>query len=323
MLADRCGWVLLNRENMQYRILYSVVWLLSKLPLWVLYVISDALFFLVYYVVRYRRIIVRRNLTTAFPEKDSREIRRTEKKFYHFFSDYIVETIKLCTMTEKEMRRRIQFEGVEELVSTLKNAKKDFAFIYVAHYGNWEWVASLSKFVLDIDPSIATGQIYHPLRNPAFDRLFLHIRSRYGAVNIPMKETLRYVVRNSRSHTPTIIGFIADQAPKWNSIHHWVDFLNHNTPVFTGTEQIARKVDAALFYLHLERPRRGRYRCVISKITDDVRSCPENEPTDTYFRLLSETIKARPEIWLWSHDRWKRTYEEYLKRNEKHNSSVQ
>ncbi len=311
------------RLDMQYRILYNVVRLLSWLPLRVLYMVADALYLLVYYVVRYRRGIVRKNLASAFPEMGRSEIVRTEKRFYRFFADYIVETIKLCTISEREMRRRVTFEGVDEMVRTITDGKKDFAFLYLAHYGNWEWVASLGKHVSDRDPRIAMGQIYHPLRNRAFDRLFLHIRSRFGAVNVPMKETLRYVVRNSRSHTPTIIGFIADQAPKWNSIHHWTDFLNHRTPVFTGTEQIARRVDAALFYLHLERPRRGYYKCVISKITDDVRGCPENEPTDTYFRLLSESIKARPEIWLWSHDRWKRTYEEYLKRKEKNTTSDQ
>ena len=191
---------------------------------------------------------------------------------------------------------------------------KKFGFIYLAHYGNWEWVSSMALHIHAADANVKSGQIYHPLRNAAFDRLFLKMRGRFDGDNIAMKETLRYILRKRQKNEPAIIGFIADQAPKWSSIHHWIDFLHHNTPVFTGTEQIAKQVDALLFYCHVERPSRGHYRCTITEITDNAKSHPDFELTDAYFARLAETINQEPALWLWSHKRWKRTYEEFLER---------
>lgn len=301
---------------MTYNLLYGFVWLISLLPLGVLYLLSDFIFFLTYHVVKYRRKVVYDNLHSALPERTEEELRKIEKDFYHFFADYIVETIKLCSISKKEMYRRMQFEGVEEMVKMLQEKEKNFAFIYLAHYGNWEWVSSLSSHIHDVNASVVGAQIYHPLRNKAFDRLFLKMRSRFDGENVGMKETLRYVVRHLRAKQPTIIGFIADQAPKWNSIHHWTTFLHHNTPVFTGTEQIGKQVDALIFYAHMERPKRGYYRCKISLVADDIKQRPNFELTDIYFQMLEKSIQQSPAIWLWSHKRWKRTYEEYLKRKQ-------
>lgn len=299
---------------MRFKLLYSIVWLISLLPLSILYLLSDVIYLLIFYVVKYRRQVVRDNLVSAFPEKNVEEIKKIEKKFYSFFSDYIVETIKFCTISEKEIRRRIKFEGVEEMVNNLGLTHKNFAFIYLAHYCNWEWVASLALSIHDANPKAVAGQIYHPLKDADFDRLFLKIRGRFHGDNISMKETLRYILRKRNQGVPTIIGFIADQAPKWNSIHHWTDFLNHKTPVFTGTEQIAKQVDALVYYCHVERPKRGYYRCAITKVTDDAKSWQDYDLTDAYFAHLASTIQSEPSYWLWSHKRWKRTYEEFLER---------
>ena len=299
---------------MYYKILYSFVWLVSLLPLRVLYWISDFIYVLVYYVVKYRRDVVHNNLVSALPERSKDEIKAIEKKFYAFFADYIVETLKLCTISKCEMCKRVEFVGVNEMVNELHRTDKKFGFIYLAHYGNWEWVSSMALHIHAADVNVKSGQIYHPLRNAAFDRLFLKMRGRFGGDNIAMKETLRYILRKRQKNEPAIIGFIADQAPKWSSIHHWTDFLHHNTPVFTGTEQIAKQVDALLFYCHVERPSRGHYRCTITEITDNAKSHPDFELTDAYFARLAETINQEPALWLWSHKRWKRTYEEFLER---------
>ena len=297
-----------------YNLIYGLVWSLSKLPFCVLYVIADVIYFLAYYVARYRRKVVRDNLTSAFPNRSVEEIKKIERNFYHFFADYIVETIKLLTISEKQMMERMEMTGVSEMIDYLKEHNKTFGFIYLAHYGNWEWVSSLAKRIHNVDSNISTGQIYHPLRNKHFNRLFLFLRNRFEGENIAMKETLRYIINKKRSNEMTIIGFIADQAPKWNSIHHWTDFLNHKTPVFTGTEQIAKQVDAALFYGDVERVSRGHYKLTITPMTSEPKAVPDYDITDEYFRLLEATIEARPAIWLWSHKRWKRTYEEFLER---------
>lgn len=280
--------------------------------------LSDGIYYLTYYVVKYRRQVVHSNLQSSFPNLSEKEILRIEKDFYSFFCDYIVETIKLCSISQKEIYKRVKFEGVEEMVNALQQKGKNFAFIYLSHYGNWEWISSLGKHIHEVNPQVTAGQIYHPLRNKYFNRLFLEIRSRFEAENISMKETLRYIVNKKRTNTPTIIGFIADQAPKWNSIHHWTDFLHHYTPVFIGTEQLAKQVDALVYYAHVERVRRGHYRCKITLMTDEAKNFENYALTDKYFELLEQTIQSSPSIWLWSHKRWKRTYDEYLQRQKNH-----
>ena len=296
-----------------YYIAYALWYLLSLLPLWLLYFVSDLLFFPTYYLARYRRKIVRRNLTGSFPEKDLKEIVRIEKRFYHFFCDYIVETIKLFSMSEEQMKRRMVFKGVDHIVSAMEKEDKNFCFVYLGHYCNWEWIASLPYWCPD---DVKCGQIYHPLYNKAFDRLFLRLRNQFGGECIAMKETLRRIIEMKRAKQKCIIGFISDQAPKWNSIHHWCDFLHRETPVFIGTERIGKQVDALIYYADVKRTRRGYYLCEFKPLTHRPKEVPDYELTDRITHLLEEMIKERPDFWLWSHKRWKRTKEEWIRRQQ-------
>ncbi|MBR2456626.1 MAG: lysophospholipid acyltransferase family protein [Bacteroidaceae bacterium] len=296
-----------------YYIAYALWYLLSLLPLWLLYFVSDLLFFPTYYLARYRRKIVRRNLTGSFPEKDLKEIVRIEKRFYHFFCDYIVETIKLFSMSEEQMKRRMVFKGVDHIVSAMEKEDKNFCFVYLGHYCNWEWIASLPYWCPD---DVKCGQIYHPLYNKAFDRLFLRLRNQFGGECIAMKETLRRIIEMKRAKQKCIIGFISDQAPKWNSIHHWCDFLHRETPVFIGTERIGKQVDALIYYADVKRTRRGYYLCEFKPLTHRPKEVPDYELTDRFTHLLEEMIKERPDFWLWSHKRWKRTKEEWIRRQQ-------
>lgn len=296
-----------------YYIAYALWYLLSLLPLWLLYFVSDLLFFPTYYLARYRRKIVRRNLTGSFPEKDLKEIVRIEKRFYHFFCDYVVETIKLFSMSEEQMKRRMVFKGVDHIVSAMEKEDKNFCFVYLGHYCNWEWIASLPYWCPD---DVKCGQIYHPLYNKAFDRLFLRLRNQFGGECIAMKETLRRIIEMKRAKQKCIIGFISDQAPKWNSIHHWCDFLHRETPVFIGTERIGKQVDALIYYADVKRTRRGYYLCEFKPLTHRPKEVPDYELTDRFTHLLEEMIKERPDFWLWSHKRWKRTKEEWIRRQQ-------
>jgi len=296
-----------------YYIAYALWYLLSLLPLWLLYFVSDLLFLPTYYLARYRRKIVRRNLTGSFPEKDLKEIVRIEKRFYHFFCDYIVETIKLFSMSEEQMKRRMVFKGVDHIVSAMEKEDKNFCFVYLGHYCNWEWIASLPYWCPD---DVKCGQIYHPLYNKAFDRLFLRLRNQFGGECIAMKETLRRIIEMKRAKQKCIIGFISDQAPKWNSIHHWCDFLHRETPVFIGTERIGKQVDALIYYADVKRTRRGYYLCEFKPLTHRPKEVPDYELTDRFTHLLEEMIKERPDFWLWSHKRWKRTKEEWIRRQQ-------
>jgi KDO2-lipid IV(A) lauroyltransferase len=289
----------------QYYLIRIFYYLFSLLPFSILYFLSDILFYPLYYLVRYRRKIVRHNLVTSFPEKTKKEIIKIEKDFYSFLCDYFVETAKLFSITKEQLMKRMTFDGIDEMVNDLE--KKDFCFVYLGHYCNWEWIASLPYWVPD---NILCAQIYHPLRNKAYDKVFLDLRGNYGGECIGMKETLRRIIELRREHHKTIIGFISDQTPKQNSIHHWMEFFHKDTPVFTGTEKIGKQVDAAFYYGEVTRPKRGYYHCSFKHITSKPQDYKDYDITDLYMHLLEDQIKKDPALWLWSHNRWKRTREE-------------
>ena len=283
------------------KLIIGTLHLLSRLPLGVLYVLADVCYPIVYYVARYRRTVVRRNLDTALPEKSAKERRRIERRVYRWFCDYAAETLKLLTMPADEMKRRMQVEGVEDMERALQD--KPFVFIYLGHYCNWEWISSIPLWATKPDTHCA--QLYRPLKNQAFDRMFYRMRTRFGAENISKYESLRHIMSLKANGTRTIIGFISDQSPGWNSIHDWVTFLAQDTPVFTGTERIAKKVDAAIFFADVCRVKRGYYRLTLRPMTDDVRSWPDYTVTERYMNELEAIIRRQPHLWLWSHKRWK------------------
>ena len=287
----------------------------SLLPLSVLYHIADLLLYpLIYYVARYRLQVVRQNLQASFPDKSPDECLQIEREFYHHFADILVEIVYGYRISDEEIRQRVVFENVEMV--------EDFAhqthgvIVYLGHMGNWEWIASLPYWCPE---DIKCGQIYHPLRNKDFDRLFLHLRGQFGGVCIPMKETLRKIIEMRRNKQKAIIGFISDQTPKWNSIHHWCDFLHRETPVFIGTEKIGKQVDALIYYGHVTRPKRGYYHCEFKPLTHDAKQVPDYELTDQFTHLLEQMIIEVPHIWLWTHKRWKRTKEEWNQRQQEQN----
>lgn len=294
----------------KYKIVKSLLWTLSLLPFPVLYALSD---FLCFFVRRcYRTKIVRENLRTAFPEKTDKELKEIERKFYHQFCDLFVEDIKMLSMKKEEIMRRITFSGLDE-AKRRHDAGQHFHFLYLSHFGNWEWIASINYW---IQPWCTAAQIYHHIYDRVMNPLFLHLRGQYGGINIEMKETFRRILQLRKEQKNYIIGFISDQQPKWSSIHHFVPFLNHDTAVFIGAEHIARKVDAFMMYGRMSRPRRGYYHLDIIPMEDHPASVPENTLTDRYFQMLEEDIRQHPEMWLWTHKRWSRTKEEWLRRQE-------
>ena len=300
-----------------YYIVFAVWYVFSLLPLRILYVLSDLLFWLLYAVVGYRKAVIRKNLKESFPEKSEEELRKVERGFYRFFCDYLVETIKMMTISKENIHRRLTFKGTE-LVDEIVESGQSCA-VYLGHLGNWEWVTSLPLWVT---PKAQCGQIYHPLENKEFDRLFLYSRQRLGAKCIAMQDTLREILNYRKENQPVVIGYISDQVPFWTNIHHWVDFLHHDTPVLTGTERIARKVNHAVFFLDVHRVRRGYYEAEFKLITREPQKMGEFEITDIYFKLLEESIRRAPEFWLWSHNRWKRTREEFNERFDVVNGKV-
>ena len=289
-----------------YYISFALMYLASLLPLWVLYRVSDVLYYLVYHVAGYRRVIVRKNLTESFPERSQEELRRIEKRYYSWFCDYIVETLKMFSMSDKQMRRRMRFEGLEQFEADFAGGKS--LTVYLGHYCNWEWICSLG---LNLSDKATPAQLYHPLESPVMDRLFFHSRGRFGAVSIPMKEAFAELVSWQKNGRLSVTGYISDQAPGFDTMHYWPMFLHHDTPAYTGAERIARILDTPVYYFDVFRPRRGYYVARAIKITGTPKTEPKFSITERYYRLLEQTIQRDPEFWLWSHNRWKRTREQF------------
>lgn len=301
------------------KLVYNVFYAISLLPLGVLYAMSDVLAFLLYHVVRYRRGIVRRNLATSFPEKSHKEIKAIEMKFYRWFCDYFLEAIKLLGISDEELNRRLIVKNPEVHEAFFRKGRSTAAIL--GHYCNWEWLSRVGK---DMNQSRRMCLIYDPLHSKAFDSLFLRLRS-YPPTGVPTpkRDILRQLLTWKREGVMTLAGYIADQSPKWENIHLWLPFLNHpQTPVFTGAERIIRKMDNPVFYVKVERPGRGQYTVEFVLITNEPKTLPEGEITRRFFQMLEQSIREKPQFYLWSHDRWKRTKEEFDRRFDVVNGKV-
>lgn len=306
-------------KQISYYLLYALVYLLSLLPFWLLYLLSDGLYLLVYHIIRYRRKIVWKNLTSSFPKKSEAELRKTEKKFYHWFCDYILETFKLLSISNKTLLKHIEFHGTEEIEKVFDEGRNCAAIL--GHYCNWEWL-SASGLAFERHPQAATGLIYHPLYSDAFDRLFIALRSAHGGICVPKKDILRYLVDFRRDNRRSLFGYISDQSPKWENMHLWLDFLNHYTPVFTGGEKLMQKMHDAVFYVDMERPKRGHYICTFQLITNNASQTQEFDITRQFFQMLEKSIRRQPAFYLWTHNRWKRGLDEFKRKYDVINGKI-
>ena len=289
-----------------YYIVFAIWYLFSLLPLWVHYLISDVLYLFIYKIVGYRTAVVRKNLSSSFPNKSEEELRDIEHRFYRWFCDYLVETVKMFSISEKQIMHRMRFEGIEHINDDLKKHRS--ITVYLGHYCNWEWVCSLGLHITEG----TAAQLYHPLESRLFDRLFLYSRERFKAHSIEMKEAFKVLADWQKEGRYSVTGYISDQVPGFSSMHYWPWFLNHDTPTYTGAERIARILDTSVYYFDIERPRRGYYVVKVVKICDNTKELPKFAITEQYYRLLETSIIRHPEFWLWSHNRWKRTREQFI-----------
>lgn len=287
-------------SNITYSIGAGFLRLLSRIPLWFLYAISSCLRPFVQHILRYRIHTVQRNIRASFPNATNKELKQITHDFYAFFCDYIVETLKMATISPKEIQKRFVFEGLDHFEKLFQ--EHDIVFLYLGHYCNWEWVTSIGLWLPN---QIHPAQLYKPIRNNFLNRYFLEIRSRFRGENIDKNKSLRRILDIKRKKEKTIVGFISDQSPKVRDIHDWVDFLHQPTPVFTGGERIAKKVNAGIAYADIKRTSRGHYKAHIIGISDNPTEIPNWQITETFMQLLEQTILRDPAYWLWSHKRWK------------------
>lgn len=281
-----------------YYIFTGINWVITLLPLRVLYLFSDFLFLVLYYLLSYRRKVVFINLRNAFPEKSKEELKSIEKKFYKHLSDLFIETLYVTHMSESEQRRRFSYSNLE-IMDKLREDKRDVIAV-LGHYNNWEWPTLLPLYL-----KYKTTIIYRPLQNKYFDRFIKNQRSKDGIVLTPTSMIIREILNNKKKNINTVSVFLTDQTPARNEITYWTTFLNQETPVYTGTERIASKYDMAIVYFNIQKIKRGRYNLGIELLLDHTAGLPESVITETHTKRLEEIIREKPEFWLWSHRRWK------------------
>jgi Kdo2-lipid IVA lauroyltransferase/acyltransferase len=281
-----------------YYLFYGINWIITLLPLWVLYLFSDILYYILYYVVAYRRKVVTENLRNSFPEKSEKERKTIEKKFYRHLADIMVETLKLTHMSKRSQRKRFTYTNLE-VIDKLREDKRDVIAV-LGHYNNWEWPTLLPYYL-----NYKTIIIYKPLQNKYFNGFMNDHRSKFGIVLTPTSHVIRDIISFKIKGINTLSVFISDQIPAKGDIKYWTTFLNQDTAVFTGAGKIASKYDMAIVFFHIQKIKRGHYNLDIELLHDHTKGLSEEVITESHVRRLEEIIREKPEYWIWSHRRWK------------------
>jgi len=274
--------------------------------MWFLYGMSDAMSLLLYYVIRYRRGVVASNLLIAFPEKTEADRRRIAKKFYRAFTDNFLETLKLLSARPSFIRERFIIDNPEVFDEFYASGRK--LHLHMGHTFNWE-VANVAMPLLTPYTFIVT---YMPIENKVFERLFLRLRGLNGTVLLPATR-MRQAIMPYR-HTQYILALVADQAPGGPDHSYWLNFFGRPTPFVRSPERGARIADIPAVFAQIYKTKRGHYRSKLTIISDHPAALPEGELTRRYRDILEATIRDQPEVWLWSHKRWKIPFkDEYRK----------
>jgi len=290
-----------------YILTYSLVWMLHLLPERILYLISDFLYFLAYYVVAYRKKVVFDNLNRAFPAYSKPEIRKIAKKFYHHLCDTMLESSISHFYSESKALERISYKNLEVYEELHASGKQVIAVL--GHYGNWEYLMTLS--LVTKYPFVA---VYKPLRNKYFDRMVTQNRTRFGGIVTPMEQIFRKLIELRSQKIPVITLNLSDQSPMFHQIQYWTKFMGIDTPVYLGSEKLALKLDAAVVFLKIRKIKRGRYEVETELICKDPGEMDAHEITERHVRILEDLIREEPAYWLWSHRRWKHSYEDFMEK---------
>ena len=284
---------------MTYRIVYGLLYVLSMLPLQILYIFSDGIYFLLYYIIGYRRKVVKNNLEIAFPEKTKDERKRIEKQFYKNFIDNFIETLKLLSGGSKFAVEHFRADGSLIAQEYEKGKKLQFQ---LGHNFNWEMAnIAITSYI----PYKMIG-VYLPVKNEVFEKLMMKIRTVSGNAVLPATNMKNAMLpyRNSQY----MLALIADQVPGDASKAYWMNFFGRPTPFIRGPERGAAAGNLSVMFGYLYKIKRGYYQLEYELCTSDAPSLPKGEITRRYVRFLENVIRQHPDMWLWSHRRWKKEW---------------
>ena len=278
--------------------LFKIILLFSKLPLRVLYILSDIIFFLMYNLVGYRKKVVTENLKNSFPKKSESEIDKIRTSFYRNFSDYIVETFKSFTISSKELRVRVQHIN-QDVFHDAKSENKN-VILLTGHVFNWEWFNALATII----PQENCFPVYRKVQNSFWEEKIKGIRNRFGNTALEAKEVIRHILRNPNDGN-SVYMFVADQSPHVSEVSFGLNFLNQKTPAFIGYDKLSTRMDPAFVFCEMKKVKRGYYQINYYRIYPDGEKFVEYEVVKKFHKLLENTINKRPDNYLWSHRRWK------------------
>jgi Kdo2-lipid IVA lauroyltransferase/acyltransferase len=285
-------------KGLFYYILLPFIYLLSLLPFPILYRVSDGFYFILYYIIGYRKKVAMQNLRNAFPEKSEAEIKRLCKDFYHYLCDLFLETFKTLTISRSSMLKHCTLSPAAKDIFDRFNQEGKSIVLVMGHYGNWEWAGNTYSLLCKQKLFV----VYHPVANKYFDGLMYRMRTRFGTGLIAMKDTFKDMVKHKAMTSTT--AFIADQTPPPENAF-WTNFLNQDTPIFRGTEKIAKKLGYPIVYITIKRLKRGYYNILAEVLSEDSKNTAEGEISELHTARLEKDIREQPELWLWTHKRWK------------------
>ncbi|PWT96575.1 MAG: lipid A biosynthesis acyltransferase [Bacteroidetes bacterium] len=289
-----------------YYLIYGLLYLVSLLPWRVLYFIGDCLYVLIYYILGYRRKVVKQNLEIAFPEKSVEERKIIEKKFYHNFIDTFIEAIKLLSISDKNFAKRFKADVsiLNQLYAEGKNVQ-----LHGGHHFNWEMINyGISRIMQS--PLVV---VYMPIANDALERIFKKLRSRYGTILVSATH-FRNDFKEKVDGKQYTLALVADQSPGDPNHAYWLPFFGKLAPFVTGPEKGAKYHNTAVVFGTFSKVKRGYYTAELELISTDPRSLPTGKLTRDFISYLEEKIRQKPDNYLWSHRRWKWEYkDEYAK----------
>lgn len=279
-------------------LLYPIFWFISILPFRLLYILSDGIYLLIYYVLGYRKKTVRKNLALALPHLSEQERLVIEKKSFQHLCDMFLEMIKTMSISKKEIEKRFVLTNMDLYYEEEKKGKS--IALMCAHYASYEWVISMNHYI-----TFNGYAIYKRIRNKYFDKLVKDIRSKFKAYLITTKETKNVIETNVKNGVLGIYGFASDQSPRPTENMYWYRFMGIETPIHIGAELLAKRYNMNVIYLKVKKVKRGHYEGTFEVLTNDVQSIPDFKLSEQFMDKVEQQILEAPEFYLWTHKRWK------------------
>ncbi len=277
---------------------YPIILLISILPFRILYILSDVVYFFLFYILKYRRKVIVGNIKIAFPDYSDHQVMEIAKKSTRHLSDMIFEMIKTITISQAQLQKRFLISNID-YVKNLASHKRPI-FSATGHYGNFDWSIAIN-YVWDMKINV----VFKPVKQPQINNMLIKSRSKINSKLIPAREVKDFVTGNLSKTSTSVLYMIIDQSPKLKRPHYFTTFFNQPTSVFMGYEELAREMNAVAVYFKIKKIKRGHYEATVINMNPNSAQTKPWELTDQFYRLLEEQIREQPEFYMWSHKRWK------------------